>query len=82
MDVEPSPDPLLLLTGGATLRLSPGRTFVARVVRSGGGRATMSLAGAEIEVRAEAPLAPGSTVRLEVASTDAGTLTLRLLPPG
>ena len=82
MDVEPSADPLLLLAGGGALRLSPGRTFVARVVRSGGGRAILSLAGAEVEVRAEAALAPGTTVRLEVASTDAGTLTLRLLPPG
>ena len=75
---------------GASLPLWPGREFVARVLRSSGGRAVLSLAGTELEVAAEAALVPGATVRLRVEAVGEGRVALRLLrdepppppPPG
>jgi hypothetical protein len=73
-------DAWLVIDDDTALRLRPGRTFVARVVRSGGGRAVLALAGSLLEVAAAAPLAPGTTVRLEVTAVESGRVALRLLP--
>ncbi len=64
---------------GSSLRLWPGREVVARVVRVSGGRAVLSLAGAEIEVAVEARLAPGATVRLRVERVAETRIALRVI---
>ncbi len=64
---------------GSSLRLWPGREVVARVVRVGAGRAVLSLAGAEIEVAAEARLVPGATVRLRVERVAEARIALRVI---
>ncbi len=67
---------------GPLLALRPGRRLAARVVRVGGGRATVSVAGVLLEVDASARLVPGSTVRLVVAGLDDGRVALRLVDEG
>ena len=73
-------DAWLVIGEETALQLRPGRTFVARVVGSGGGRAVLSLAGSLLEVATTAPLAPGATVRLRVTTVDAGRVALQLVP--
>jgi hypothetical protein len=76
-----SSTPHLELVGGPSLALRPGRRFVARVVTAGDGRAVLALAGSRLEVRTGAALAPGATVRLEVAAVGDARVALRLVPP-
>lgn len=64
---------------GPPLKLWPGREVVARVVRTAGGRATLALAGVEIDVAAEARLVPGATVRLRVDAVGEGRIALRMV---
>jgi hypothetical protein len=64
---------------GSSLPLWPGREVVARVVRVSGGRAVLSLAGAEIEVAAEARLVAGATVRLRVERVAETRIALRVV---
>lgn len=63
---------------GYPLLLRPGRRLVARVVRAGAGRATVSVAGVVLDVAATMALRPGETVRLVVGDVAEGRIALRL----
>jgi hypothetical protein len=71
----------LVLGGGAVvLPLWPGRTFVATVLRAGGGGAVVQLAGCELGVRlAEGVVVtPGAVVTLEAVDAGGDRVHLRL----
>jgi hypothetical protein len=66
--------------GGGAPALAVGSEVVARVVASGAGRATLSLASALVEATTTVPLEPGARIALRVESAQEGKVTLRLLP--
>jgi hypothetical protein len=79
--VPPRAHNALVLGGGAVvLPLWPGRTFVATVLRSGGGGAVVQLAGCELGVRLAdgVQVTPGSVVTLEAVATGDDRVHLRL----
>ncbi|HET6690812.1 MAG TPA: hypothetical protein VFG74_08105, partial [Miltoncostaeaceae bacterium] len=72
--------PSIAVAPAQVMGVTLGQVLAARVIAAGGGQVELALAGGVLTAASDLPMAPGATVRLQVAQTGPDRVTLRVLP--